>query len=50
MKTMEETLREVKEKAHIYSYRINTLPLAKRMTTILAQRHTYVEVERMKDQ
>jgi hypothetical protein len=45
MKVVEAKLREAQEKGQEYLGRINTLPPAECMTTILAQRQSYVEVE-----
>jgi hypothetical protein len=47
MKVVEEKLRDAQEKAQKDSESINTLPPAESMTTILAQRKSYMEVENM---
>ena len=50
MKAIEAKLREAKEHAQQASERVATLPPVELMTTILAQRQSYVEVEKMRDQ
>jgi hypothetical protein len=50
MKVVEAKLREAQEKAQQASEKITTLPPVERMTTILAQRQSYLEVEKMRDQ
>jgi hypothetical protein len=50
MKVVEAHLREAQERAHQASEKIMTLPPTERMTTILAQRQSYMEVENMRDQ
>jgi hypothetical protein len=49
MKAVEERLREVQEHAQQALERVTTLPPVERMTTILAQRQSYLEVEKMMD-
>jgi hypothetical protein len=46
MKAIEAKLREAQEHAQQASERVATLPPVERMTTILAQRQSYVEVEK----
>jgi hypothetical protein len=48
LKVMEDKIRSVQEKAHQENESINTLPPVEWMTTILANRQLYVEVEQMK--
>jgi hypothetical protein len=50
MKVVEAKLREAQEKSQQALERITTLPPAECMTTILAHRQSYVEVEQMRDQ
>jgi hypothetical protein len=50
MKAIEAKLREAQEQCTRHSERVATLPPVECMSTILAQRKAYVEVERMRDQ
>jgi len=50
MKVMEARLREEKERAQQASDKITTLSPAECMTTILAQRQSYLEVDKLRDQ
>jgi hypothetical protein len=50
MKVVEAKLREAQEQAQQASERVTTLPPVEHMTTILAQRQSYLEVEKMRDQ
>jgi hypothetical protein len=50
MKVVEAKLGDSQEKVKKHLDNINTLPPTKRMATILAQRHSYMEFENMRDQ
>jgi hypothetical protein len=50
MKVLQDKLREAQEKAQQALERTTTLPPAKCMTKFLAQRQSYLEVDKMRDQ
>jgi hypothetical protein len=50
MKVVEARLRDAQEKAQKASENISTLPPVERMMTILAQRKSYNEIEKIRDQ
>jgi hypothetical protein len=50
LKVIEAKLREAQEREQQASERTTTLPPAEHRTTILAQKQSYLEVEKMRDQ